>query len=115
MPTDATRIAIPEFELVEELGRGATTAVYRALRAGEEYAVKVKELTGPDDPARINFRREAAILAAIRHPCLGKVYEVGDDGRVAYLVMELIGGQSLAEVIEEEGALQRGTGARRGD
>ncbi|MGO9197068.1 MAG: diguanylate cyclase [Acidimicrobiales bacterium] len=105
MPTDATRIAIPEFELVEELGRGATTAVYRALRAGEEYAVKVKELTGPDDPARINFRREAAILAAIRHPCLGKVYEVGDDGRVAYLVMELIGGQSLAEVIEKEGAL----------
>ncbi len=103
--TDATRIAIPEFELVEELGRGATTAVYRALRAGEEYAVKVKELTGPDDPARITFRREAAILAAIRHPCLGKVYAVGDDGLVAYLVMELIGGQSLAEVIDSDGPL----------
>ena len=105
MPTDAARIAIPEFELVEELGRGATTAVYRALRAGREYAVKVKELSGPDDPARFNFRREAAILAAIRHPCLGKVYELGDDGRVAYLVMELIGGQTLAELLASEGAL----------
>ncbi len=99
MPTDAIRIAIPEFELVEELGRGATTAVYRALRDGREYAVKLKELTGPDDPARITFRREAAILAALRHPCLGKVYEVGDDGEVAWLAMELIGGRTLAELL----------------
>jgi diguanylate cyclase (GGDEF)-like protein len=101
--TDASRIAIPQFEFVEELGRGATTAVYRALRGGEEYAVKVKELSGSDDPARLNFRREAAILAAIRHPCLGKVYEVGDDGRVAFLVMELIGGRTLAQVIDRDG------------
>ncbi|MHB8245455.1 MAG: diguanylate cyclase [Acidimicrobiales bacterium] len=105
MPKDATGIAIPDFELVEELGRGATTAVYRALRSGGEYAVKVKELTGPDDPARITFRREAAILAALRHPCLGKVHEVGDDGQVAYLVMELIRGRTLAELIEAEGQL----------
>jgi diguanylate cyclase (GGDEF)-like protein len=103
--TDAARIAIPDFELVEELGRGATTAVHRALRGGEEYAVKVKELSGPEDPARLNFRREAAILAAIRHPCLGKVYEVGDTGRVAYLVMELIAGQTLADLIAREGTL----------
>jgi diguanylate cyclase (GGDEF)-like protein len=79
--------------------------VYRALRDGEEYAVKIQELNGPDDPARIYFRREAAILAAIRHPCLGKVYEVGDDGRISYLVMELIGGRTLAQAVEEEGAL----------
>ncbi|MGH9300030.1 MAG: protein kinase domain-containing protein, partial [Acidimicrobiales bacterium] len=88
------RLAIPDFEFVEELGRGATTAVYRALHRGSEYAVKVKELSGDDDSARITFRREAAILAAIRHPCLGKVYEVGDDGRIAYLVMELIEGRT---------------------
>jgi diguanylate cyclase (GGDEF)-like protein len=105
LPTDASRIAISGFELVEELGRGATTAVYRALRNGEEYAVKVQELSGPDDPARITFRREAAILAAIRHPCLGKVFEVGDDGRISYLAMELIGGRTVAQSIEEEGAL----------
>ncbi|HLI42985.1 MAG TPA: diguanylate cyclase [Acidimicrobiales bacterium] len=105
MTAEATRFAIPEFELVEELGRGATTAVYRALRAGEQYAVKVRELSGPEDPARIAFRREAAILAALRHPCLGKVYEVGDDGRVAYLVMELIGGRTLAQLIDSHGPL----------
>lgn len=105
VPTEASRIAIPGFELVEELGRGATTAVYRAIRRGQEYAVKVQELSGPDDPARLYFRREAAILAAIRHPCLGKVYEVGDNGRVCYLVMELIGGRTLAQAVAEEGAL----------
>ncbi|MFZ0171530.1 MAG: protein kinase, partial [Acidimicrobiales bacterium] len=105
MPTEASRIAIPGFELVEELGRGATTAVYRAVREGEEYAVKIQELTGPDDPARLYFRREAAILAAIRHPCLGKVYEVGETGRVSYLAMELIGGRTLDRAVGEEGAL----------
>src|SRR5579871_6159237 len=89
LPTEASKIAIPGFELVEELGRGASTAVYRALRNGEEYAVKIQELSGGDDPARISFRREAAILAAIRHPCLAKVFEVGDDGRTSWLAMEL--------------------------
>ncbi|HEV8065444.1 MAG TPA: serine/threonine-protein kinase, partial [Acidimicrobiales bacterium] len=105
MPTEASRIAIPGFELVEELGRGASTAVYRALRDGEEYAVKIQELTTADDPARIGFRREAAILAAIRHPCLAKVFEVGDDGRTSWLAMELIGGRTLAQVIDTDGAL----------
>jgi diguanylate cyclase (GGDEF)-like protein len=105
VPTNATRFAIPGFEFVEELGRGATTAVYRALHEGNEYAVKVKELSGPDDPVRINFRREAAILAAIGHPSLGKVYEVGDDGRIAYLVMELIGGDTVADLLADHGAL----------
>jgi diguanylate cyclase (GGDEF)-like protein len=103
--TQAPRIAVSGFELVEELGRGATTAVYRALREGEEYAVKIQELSGPDDPARLTFRREAAILAAIRHPCLGKVYEVGDDGRISYLAMDLIAGRTLALAVEEEGTL----------
>ena len=105
VPTDASRISISGFELVEQLGRGATTAVYRALRKGEEYAVKVQELAGPDDPARTTFRREAAILAAIRHPCLGKVFEVGDDGRISYLAMELIGGRTVAQCVADEGAL----------
>ncbi len=105
MPIEASRIAIPGFQLVEQLGRGATTAVFRAVRDGEEYAVKVHELSGPDDPTRLTFRREAAILAAIRHPCLGKVYEVGETSRVSYLAMELIGGRTLAEALDEEGAL----------
>ena len=105
VPTEASRISIPGFELVEELGRGATTAVYRAVRDGEDYAVRIQELSGPDDASRLTFRREAAILAAIRHPCLGKVYEVGETNRVSYLAMELIGGRTLAQAIDEEGAL----------
>ncbi len=105
VPTEASRIAIPGFDVVEELGRGATTAVYRAVRQGQDFAVKMQQLKGPDDPARLYFRREAAILAAIRHPCLGKVFEVGDDGRICYLVMELIGGRTLGQAIAEEGAL----------
>lgn len=96
---------ISGFELVEELGRGATTAVYRAVRDGTSYALKLQRLTGRDDPARISFRREAAILAAIRHDCLAKVFEVGDDGEISYLVMELIVGRTLAEFIKDSGAM----------
>ncbi len=93
---------IPGFELIDELGRGAASAVYRARKEGVDYALKVREVPdgGPDDASK-GFRREAAFLAAIRHPCLGSVYEVGEvDGR-AFMVMELIGGRTLADLLAE--------------
>ena len=89
-----------DLEVVEELGRGAHTAVYRVRRAGAEYALKVLYGLGPaDESALAGFHREAALLARLNHPGVPKVYDVGlTDGR-PYLVMELIDGKSLAERI----------------
>src|SRR3712207_1451204 len=94
-------------ELLDELGRGAQTVVYRARRDGREYAVKMlrPEAHPQGEGARTMLRREASVLASLRHPGLAQIFAIGDvDGR-PYLVMELIEGGSLAELLDRRGRL----------
>ena len=87
-------------EVGERIGLGAHTAVYRARRAGREYAVKVLRDGADGEGVLRAFRREAAMLASVRHPGLPEVYEVGVVGTRPYLVMELLEGRSLRSVLE---------------
>ena len=90
------------FELRGELGSGGMGVVYRAWQPalGREVALKVLRLgplTGPME--RTRFRREAAAAAALRHPNIVTVHEVGEADGHAYLAMELVaGGCTLAEL-----------------
>jgi diguanylate cyclase (GGDEF)-like protein len=84
--------------VLEELGRGGRSVVYCAERDGTRYAVKVVADAGAGDDA-VAFRREAAMLACLRHPGLVRVHEVGVvDGR-SYLVMDLVEGRPLDAAI----------------
>ena len=49
--------------------------------------------------ALVAFRREAGLLACLRHPALARVYEVGSAQGRPYLVMELVEGQDLDSVL----------------
>jgi tRNA A-37 threonylcarbamoyl transferase component Bud32/KaiC/GvpD/RAD55 family RecA-like ATPase/tetratricopeptide (TPR) repeat protein len=96
----APRITISRVELLEELGRGAHSVVYRARREGRFYAVKLPLHGEKGVKARFlseRFRREAVALARVRHPALPAVMEVGQVERVPYIIMELAAGQTLAE------------------
>jgi eukaryotic-like serine/threonine-protein kinase len=88
------------FEMGERLGLGAYTAVYRASREGRRYAVKVLRDGAGGEAVLRAFRREAAMLASVRHPGLPEVYEVGLAGTRPYLVMELLEGRSLRAMLE---------------
>jgi diguanylate cyclase (GGDEF)-like protein len=93
------QLVLPGLEIVAELGHGANGTVYRARRDGRDYAVKVLDGFALDGEATTAFRRQAALLAAIGHPGLPTVHEVGTvDGR-AYLVMDLIDGRTLAALL----------------
>lgn len=70
---------IPNYRIVENLGEGAGTTIYRArcMSSGRDYAVKIVKVTKPED---INFvellRAEHAIATSIDHPVIRKVFEL---------------------------------------
>jgi len=86
--TDVMANVMASLELVEELGRGARTVVWRARWQGVDYAVKM--LAQPiayDDEGSVAFRREAAMLASVTHPGLARIHEVGHANGRPFMVM----------------------------
>jgi len=104
------------YRIVGELGRGATGTVYRALDPLIERAVAVKTLN-PNLPAdvlndvRDRFLREAKSAGRLSHPNLITIYDVGVEGEIAFIAMELLEGQSLQQVLREQGRLDFATAA----
>jgi eukaryotic-like serine/threonine-protein kinase len=86
------------YEVVALIGEGGLGAVYRARdpRLGREVAVKtVHERHSSDPDARLRFTREARAVAALSHPNIVAIHDVGEDGSVAYAVTELLEGETL--------------------
>jgi serine/threonine protein kinase len=92
------------FEILERLGEGQHSTVYRAFDPLLERQVALK-LPRPGTLASLRtlerFLGEARALAQLRHPRIVPIYEAGCDGACCYIAMELIEGQSLAERIAE--------------
>ncbi len=89
---------VGRWELRSELGRGGMGVVYRARdpRLGREVAVKLLldgGEAGPEERAR--FLREAHATAALSHPGIIAVHEVGDHAGQPFLVMPLLAGETL--------------------
>ena len=87
------------YEILGALGQGGMGEVYRARddRLHRDVALKIlqADLVDPDHLAR--FRREARVLAAFSHPNVANVYELDEVEGVAFLVMELVSGETLAD------------------
>lgn len=93
------------FEIRERLGGGAFGEVFRAYdpKLDREIALKVarpQRLDDPDDLER--FFREARAAAQFQHPNIVPVYEVGREGRAAYLVASLVEGATLADAVKQK-------------
>lgn len=91
---------IGPYEIVANLGAGGMGEVYRARDPRLERWVAVKILISahgatPEELAR--FEREARAIARVSHPNICAVYDVGQDGGVPFLVMELLEGETVAE------------------
>src|SRR5579864_1518820 len=82
------------YEIVAPLGEGAMGEVYRARdpRLGRDVAIKTSLRQFNE-----RFEREARAVAALNHPNICHIYDVGPD----YLVMELVEGPTLAERIKQ--------------
>jgi eukaryotic-like serine/threonine-protein kinase len=96
------------YRLGERIARGGMGSVYRAVdeNLGRQVAVKVLRRELADDPTFLErFRREARAAAALSHPGVAGVYDYGELGGSAFIVMELVEGETLAERIAATGRL----------
>ena len=83
------------YEVAALIGRGGMGEVYKArdVRLDRTVAIKILPAALADDPARrVRFEREARAVAALNHPHICTLYDVGPN----YLVMEMVDGQPLA-------------------
>ena len=103
-------VGLGRYRVVAALGRGGMGEVYEArdLALGRPVAIKVLVAEEQRSPARLaRFEREGRLLAALSHPHIVSVHEVASsrEGVNAYMVMELLRGESLHEIICAKGAL----------
>jgi len=91
------------YSIRELLGSGGMGEVYRATdtRLKRDVAVKVlRERLADDSEALARFEREAQSIAALSHPNILAVHDVGIDEGISYVVMELLQGESLRQRME---------------
>ena len=95
------------YELIEKIGNGGMAKVYKAKDQVLNRLVAIKILRDEfttDQEFIKRFEAEAQSAASITHPNIVSVYDVGNEGNLYYIVMELIQGKTLKEIIVEEGA-----------
>jgi tetratricopeptide (TPR) repeat protein/tRNA A-37 threonylcarbamoyl transferase component Bud32 len=106
------------YRLVERLGAGAMGEVWRAVDTRLDRAVAVKVLPpklAADPDRRARMLKEAKAAAAVPHPNVVALFDVGTDEGEDYLVMELVEGRTIARILEDgplplERALEVGLG-----
>ena len=112
MPLTQGQILQQRYRVEDSLGEGGMGAVYRAWDQRLQMPVALKELVpqpGLDAQTlaqlRQQFEQEAIVLARLKHPHLVSVIDFFEENGLAYLVMEFVEGESLADRIAHEGAL----------
>ena len=98
----ATGARLGPYEIVAPVGAGGMGEVYRArdTRLDRSVAIKVLPADLSQDPERRDrFEREARSIAALTHPHICTVYDVGRHDGIDFLVMELLDGITLADRI----------------
>jgi eukaryotic-like serine/threonine-protein kinase len=106
-PESATATATPQpepqllrhYRLGRKLGEGGMGVVYEARDERLDRSVAIKRMRFQDASLRERLLREARTAAAIAHPNICQVYELGEEGGELYIVMELLAGETLASRI----------------
>lgn len=99
---------VDRYKIQAEIGRGGMARVYRALDTvlGRQVALKVLSPQLANDPEfSARFRREGKIVAALQHPHIVTLFDVGETDGIQYLAMDFINGRSVYAVIRERDAL----------
>ena len=105
----SSRILAGRYELLERIGDGGMAVVYKArCRLLNRYvAIKILKPEFIKDLKFIdNFKRESQAAASLSHPNIVNIFDVGKEGNIHYIVMELVEGQVLSELIKNNGPME---------
>ncbi len=99
--TDVTR-TLGKYQILGPLGRGGMGEVFKALQPDLHRHVAIKTLlvgehATPEFLER--FQREARLVAGLAHPNIVQIYDIGAEGKLHYIVMELVEGRSLRDLL----------------
>ena len=88
------------YEILSPLGAGGMGEVYRAkdTRLSREVAIKVLPEALSSDQERLKrFEKDARSASALNHPNIVTIHDIGSEGGVSYIAMELVEGATLAQ------------------
>jgi hypothetical protein len=102
--------SIGGFQLLEVIGRGGTSEVYRGVKDGRMAAIKILNLIhSVDEVSKKRFEREADLTERFRHPNIVHLHARGEVDGLCYLALEYIEGIPLDKFIEKHEKLSLGT------
>ncbi len=93
-----------KYGIAEKLGEGSMGDVYKARDTilGRNVAIKLMAADIQRNPElKLRFYREAKAAANLHHPNIVTIYDLGEDGNTAYIVMELLQGRNLKDIIRD--------------
>ncbi len=103
-----SKILAGRYELIEKIGDGGMAVVYKAKDRllNRFVAIKILKPEFIKDPKFIDsFRRESQAAAGLSHPNIVSVFDVGKEGNIYYIVMEVLEGDTLSDIIRRDGPL----------
>ena len=105
-PHDLVGQKLASFEIEKVIGRGGMGVVYLARDTKLDRSVAIKSLPSgllSSSTAQTRFKREAKLLASLNHPNIAIIYDIIEhDEGLAYLILEYVPGETLAERIARE-------------
>jgi tRNA A-37 threonylcarbamoyl transferase component Bud32 len=95
------------YRIVEPIGRGATSVVYRAehVRLGRTAALKLLSAEIGETEFRERFLRESRLAASLDHPSIVPIFDAGEQNGHLYIAMACVDGSDLKTLLVEEGRL----------
>jgi len=100
----SSKVIVGRYELLEKIGDGGMAVVYKAKDRLLNRAVAVKILKPEylnDEKFIHNFKKESHAAASLSHPNIVSIYDLGKEGNINYIVMELVDGKPLSQIIRE--------------
>ncbi len=98
-----------KYEMLELLGQGGMSAVYRARHIGMDKIVAVKVLhlhLAKDELSQKRFKQEAHAASTLAHAGIVAIHDYGEtEGGTPYLIMDYVEGESLSDWLEKNGVL----------